>query len=74
MTRLRRFLLLIVALELLSSAGMVAWRCIRPIPPNPDLSRLPRSTIRDIQRLQQAARDDHLAGWQELGEAYLAYG
>lgn len=74
MIRLRRFLLLLVVLELLASAGMVGWRCTRPIPPNPDLARLPPSTIRDFKRLQQAARDDHLAGWRELGEAYLAYG
>lgn len=74
MTRLRRFLLLLVVLELLGSAGMVGWRCTRPMPPNPDLTRLPPSMVSEFRRLQQAARDDQLASWRELGEAYLAFG
>lgn len=65
---------IILVVELVVGGGAIAWRLSSPAVPMVNLNRLPAMTAADIQRLQKRAASDQPAAWQELGEAYLAYG
>jgi tetratricopeptide (TPR) repeat protein len=74
MTRTTRLLTIVLAVEVVGIVAAVGWRMSRPLPPTVNLSRLPPATAADIERLQRAVWTDRVAAWQELGEAYLAFG
>ena len=74
MTRIRGLLVLLLVAELVGTAVFVGWHWSRPSPPSPDLSRLPRSTAVDLQRLWEAAEVARPDAWREVGEAFLSYG
>lgn len=65
---------LVLAIEVVLGAGLIAWRVTRPIPPLPDLARMPQQTADDLRRLHAATWTDQPSRWLELGEAYLALG
>jgi len=66
--------LLVIAIELLAGISALVFKSAPPQVPEVNLSRLPDSTAAAIQQLQRQAETGTAAAWQELGEAYLAYG
>ena len=74
MKRLARTLLIIVLLELLATAGLVAWRLTRPQPPQPNLALVDSLTAADFRELQHQVCWDTANAWRELAEAYTVFG
>lgn len=70
----RQVLIALVVVEVFIGLAAIRWRLSLPVVPEANLSRLPASTAREIQRLQSAARSGRQPEWLELGEALLAYG
>lgn len=64
---------LLIAAELAGAGVLIASRLSRPMPPLPDLSRLDEATATDLRALHTRAAGSWEA-WQELGEAYMAFG
>jgi tetratricopeptide (TPR) repeat protein len=74
MTRFRFLLKCLVAVQLLLLLVGAGWRVTRPAVPLVNLSRLPPTTAEAVEQLQSQMWTDTGARWQELGEAYLAFG
>lgn len=74
MSRVRQVVLIAIGLELVVAVALVGWRLTRTAPPEVNLARLPPTTANAIRELQACVWSDFAAGWQELGEAYLAFG
>lgn len=73
--RSREWLFLGIAVA--ASAGAAAfgvWGTAGPAPPLPNFDRLDDLTTAEIMNLREATRSNSAESWQELAEAFMAYG
>lgn len=69
-----RVLVLLLVVEVVSSAWLLGNRWLSPAPPSPDLTGLDRLSSSEIEALSRRAATGSAADWARLGEAYLGVG
>ena len=74
MKQMATVLMLFVVVEVVGAVWLIATAVMRPPFPNPDLGRVDDITAADLRLLRQRLDPRKVDSWQELGDAYLAYG
>lgn len=74
MSRLLFLFRLLILLELMVGAGLVAWRLTRLRPPYAELSRLDVVTAAEVEKIRRDIWVDTAESWRRLAEAYLVCG